>query len=354
MHCATTGRRPVYFRALLAASAVAASLLAPVAARAQAGPPGAVEQFQLWTQVAVAKSFAPGIKGIMEIWPRFRSRPTFALDRIFLRPWVAFRVDESNSVWLGAAAILNYPAGRSEQTETRFLQQHVGAYPAGDWTISTRLRVEERILPNAPSLSVRLRARAGIEVPLDPDKIWSFILNDEIFFNLNDAGVNNLRGGLSENRAIAGFKTKVAPGVGIEFGYQHNWVNRDTTFDDVKHCLLFNIGFDIDEMAAAPRQAEATDDKKVGAEAQPEVVVAQKLPELPEPTVDIFASEPQEPTVAQLAAEPQSQTRLSAQIAAAQPAQRATQADSPQKQEKPFKPLAMDFLDGDAAESYDP
>ncbi|MBW4698741.1 MAG: hypothetical protein KME03_12755 [Aphanocapsa lilacina HA4352-LM1] len=68
---------------------------------------------------------------------------------------------------------------------------------------------------------------------------------------------------------------------------------------------------DIDEMAAVPRQAEAT---------------------------------------AELAAEPQIQTRLSAQIATAKPAQ----ADPPQKPEKPFKPLAMDFFDGDAAESYDP
>lgn len=138
--------------------------------------------------------------------------------------------------------------------------------------------------------------------------------------------------------------------MGIEFGYQHNWVNRDTTFDDIKHCLLFNIALDIDEMTAAPKQAEATDDKQVGAAPQTEVVVAQKPPEPTEPTVDIFASKPQEPTVAELAAEPQIQTRLSAQLATAKPAQ----ADSPQKPEKPFKPLAMDFLDGDAAESYDP
>lgn len=138
MRSATVGRRPVCFRAILAASAVTASLLAPGAAWAQAGPPGAVEQFQLWTQVAVAKSFAPGIKGILELWPRFRSRPDFALDRFFIRPWVAFRIDESNSVWLGAAAILNYPAGRAEQTETRFcsstwgpIRQEIGRFRPG-------------------------------------------------------------------------------------------------------------------------------------------------------------------------------------------------------------------------------
>jgi Protein of unknown function (DUF2490) len=258
-------------RVMLAGTTVLTSLLWSVAAPAQQAKPagvapGTVEAFQLWTQFSAIRNITPGMRGFVEVWPRFRTRqlnqtpatfalpPTgFQLDRLFTGLWLVFPFNESNTLRVGVRAIVNTATQtrRFDETETRFLQEHIGAYPIGDVIFSTRNRLEERLLPNRQSPSFRFRTRFGIEVPLDDVRNWWFILNDEMFFNINDAGAANLRPGLSENRAIAGFRTKLAPGIGLEFLYQNNWVNRDTAFDDIKHCLLLNVSFDIDQIEQA-------------------------------------------------------------------------------------------------------
>jgi hypothetical protein len=272
-------------RVMLAGTTVLTSLLWSVAAPAQQAKPagvapGTVEQFQLWTQFSAIRNITPGMRGFVEVWPRFRTRqlnqtpatfalpPTgFQLDRLFTGLWLVFPFNESNTLRVGARAIVNTgtQTRRFDETETRFLQEHIGAYPIGDVIFSTRNRLEERLLPNRQSPSFRFRTRFGIEVPLDNVRNWWFILNDEMFFNINDAGSANLRPGLSENRAIAGFRTKLAPGIGLEFLYQNNWVNRDTAFDDIKHCLLLNVSFDIDQIEQANAKQRLEEQKTASA-----------------------------------------------------------------------------------------
>jgi Protein of unknown function (DUF2490) len=270
---------------MLSGTTVLTSLLWSVAAPAQQAKPagvapGTVEQFQLWTQFSAIRNITPGMRGFVEVWPRFRTRqlnqtpatlalpPTgFQLDRLFTGLWLVFPFNESNTLRVGARAIVNTgtQTRRFDETETRFLQEHIGAYPIGDVIFSTRNRLEERLLPNRQSPSFRFRTRFGIEVPLDNVRNWWFILNDELFFNINDAGTANLRPGLSENRAIAGFRTKLAPGIGLEFLYQNNWVNRDTAFDDLKHCLLLNLSFDIDQIEQANAKQRLEEQKTASA-----------------------------------------------------------------------------------------
>lgn len=274
-----------WIKHLLVATTIAVGMFRCGAVQAQQAKPagvapGTVEQFQLWTQFSAIRDITPGMRGLVEVWPRFQTRqqqqtpatfalpPTgFALDRLFTGLWLVFPLDESNTIRAGIRAIINSATQirRFDETETRFLQEHLGAYPMGDLIFSTRTRLEERLLPNRQSPSFRFRTRFGIEVPLDQGRNWWFILNDEMFFNVNDAGSANLRPGLSENRAIAGFRTKLAPGIGLEFLYQNNWLNRDTAFDDLKHCLLLTLAFDIDliEKANAQQRAEVEGSNKV-------------------------------------------------------------------------------------------
>jgi Protein of unknown function (DUF2490) len=304
--------KSICMRVMLAGTTVLTSLLWSVAAPAQQAKPagvapGTVEQFQLWTQFSAIRDITPGMRGFVEVWPRFRTRqlnqtpatfrlpPTgFQLDRLFTGLWLVFPLNESNTIRAGVRAIVNTgtQTRRFDETETRFLQEHIGAYPSGGVIFSTRTRLEERLLPNRQSPSFRFRTRFGIEVPLDQDRNWWFILNDEMFFNVNDAGSANLRPGLSENRAIAGFRTKLAPGIGLEFLYQNNWVNRDTAFDDIKHCLLLNLAFDIDQIENANAQQRAAEDasKKV---VMTDNSLSITSPKLPEPPV-IEASRPLE------------------------------------------------------------
>ncbi len=284
----TSNIKSICARGMLAGTTVLTSLLWGVAAPAQQAKPagvapGTVEQFQLWTQFSAIRNITPGMRGFVEVWPRFRTRqlnqtpatlalpPTgFQLDRLFTGLWLVFPFNESNTLRAGVRAIVNTATQtrKFDETETRFLQEHIGAYPIGDVIFSTRNRLEERLLPNRQSPSFRFRTRFGIEVPLDSVRNWWFILNDEMFFNVNDAGSPNLRPGLSENRAIAGFRTKLAPGIGLEFLYQNNWVNRDTAFDDLKHCLLLNLSFDIDQIEKANAQ-QRLQEQKTASEIQP-------------------------------------------------------------------------------------
>ncbi|MBC7881461.1 MAG: DUF2490 domain-containing protein [Anaerolineae bacterium] len=284
---------------ILAATTLVAGLLWGSGVQAQqAKPPGTVEQFQLWNQFSAIRDITPGMRGYVEVWPRFRTRqlnqtpatlalsPTgFQLDRLFTGLWLVFPLNESNTIRAGMRAIVNTATQtrRFDETETRFLQEHIGAYPMGDVVLSTRTRLEERLLPNRQSPSFRFRTRLGIEVPLDQDRNWWFIVNDETLINVNDAGSVNLRPGLGENRAIVGFRTKLAPGIGMEFAYQNNLVIRDTAFDDVKHCLLLNFSFDIDQIENANAKQRAVIDasKKVAMAGDALPVEPSKLPEPP-------------------------------------------------------------------------
>jgi hypothetical protein len=296
--------KSITMKVMLAGTTVLTSLLWSVAAPAQQAKPagvapGTVEQFQLWTQFSAIRDITPGMRGFVEVWPRFQTRqqqqtprtfafpPTgFALDRLFTGLWLVFPLNESNTIRAGVRAIVNSATQtrRFDEVETRFLQEHIGAYPSGGVIFSTRTRIEERLLPNRQSPSFRFRTRFGIEVPLDQDRNWWFILNDEMFFNINDAGSVNLRPGLSENRAIAGFRTKLAPGIGMEFVYQNNWLNRDTAFDDLKHCLLVNFAFDIDQIEQANARQRLQEQKSASAPppTQPAESEAVKLTAIPE------------------------------------------------------------------------
>ncbi len=298
---ATQGRQIAnHFRTLLIATTLIVGIDCHKNVQAQQAKPagvapGTVEQFQLWNQFSVIKNITPGMRGFVEIGPRFRTRqlnqtpatfalpPTgFQLDRFVSGLWLVFPFNPSNTLRVGVRALHNTATQtRSfDETETRFTQDHIGAYPIGDVIFATRARLEERLIPNRQSPAFRLRTRLGFEFPLDQQRKWWFILNDELFFNLNDAGAPNLRPGLSENRVIAGLRSRVAPGIGLEFLYQHDWLNRDTAFDDINHCLLINISFDIDQIEQA--NARRVDSKKTALINDPPPIKFANLPVDPE------------------------------------------------------------------------
>jgi Protein of unknown function (DUF2490) len=228
--------------------------------------PGTVEQFQLWTQFSVIRNITPGMRGVVEITPRFRTRETtqtpatfalsptgFALDRFVSSLWLVFPLNQSNTIRAGVRTFLNTPTQTRSfgETETRFAQDYISAYPLGDVILGTRFRLEERLLPNRQSPSIRVTTRLGLEIPLDQQRKWWFLIADEFFLNLNNGGSPNLRPGLTENRASAGIRSRLAPGIVLDFLYQNTWNNRDTAFDDLYHALVINVSFDIDQIEKA-------------------------------------------------------------------------------------------------------
>jgi hypothetical protein len=255
---------------LIATSLIAAIIWGSNAQAQQAKPagvaPGTVEQFQLWPQFSVIRNITPGMRGVVEISPRFRTRETtqtpatfalsptgFALDRLVSSLWLVFPLNQSNTIRAGVRTFLNTPTQTRSfgETETRFAQDYIGAYPLGEVILSARLRLEERLLPNRQSPSIRVTTRLGLEIPLDQEHKWWFLIADEFFLNLNNGGSPNLRPGLTENRASAGLRSRLAPGIALDFLYQNTWLNRDTAFDDLYHALVINVSFDIDQIEKA-------------------------------------------------------------------------------------------------------
>ncbi|AGY59167.1 DUF2490 domain-containing protein [Gloeobacter kilaueensis] len=211
-------------------------------AAAQEVPTTLIEDFQGWFQLITQGTISGPLKGYFELQPRFRD-DIGALDRILIRPAVYFNVSPTSTLWFGLAIV---PAFQTNGTftETRFWQQFQNVAKAGDLLITNRSRLEERLVPNTDGTSIRLRHLLRLEYPFDAAKLWSLIVADEIFFNLND--VRSLPAGLDQNRAFAGFGNRLTPALKLEFGYMANFVNRPELPDRLNHNLVVTLLYNFD------------------------------------------------------------------------------------------------------------
>lgn len=105
----------------------------------------------------------------------------------FLRPGVGYQLNETNSVWLGAAWIYTgIPLTRIPYSERRLWQQWLWSKTYPYSTLMQRLRLEERFLYNNPTTGWRLRDFVKMISPLAQNPQWSVVGSNELFWDLNN------------------------------------------------------------------------------------------------------------------------------------------------------------------------
>ena len=164
-----------------------------------------------------------------------------------IRPGVGYAVNDETSLWVGYAWIpTDKPfAGGNRFNENRIWQQLLWSKPYSFGTITARTRTEQRFfdIPGSSDVAYRFRQffKWSIPMPFISPKTF-FILQDEVFVNLNDIDTG-IRAGFNQNRFFTGFGykfNKIATG---EIGYMNQYFNRpdNPRPDQMQHILGVNL-----------------------------------------------------------------------------------------------------------------
>ena len=167
---------------------------------------------------------------------------TSGFNQSIIRPGLGYALDDQQTIWAGYGWIKTAPVFGNNFDEHRMWQQWTKSGSIGDWKSLHRSRFEQRWLETGDDVGLRWRQLLRGQRILRSCPEYSFVIWDEIFFNLNDTdwGANS---GLDQNRAFIGFGFKRHPSsrVRTEIGYLNQFVDRQT--DGMNHILSVNFFF---------------------------------------------------------------------------------------------------------------
>ena len=158
------------------------------------------------------------------------------IRQLLLRGALGYDLSDSLTMFQGYALITNY---EPRQTEHRSFQEFLGRTPLFTYSITHRLRFEQRFLENVGGAS--LRGRYFMRMMKAITESLSFASNEEIFLNLNDRS-GGPQSGFDQNRLFVGINQKVNNWLSLDIGYQNQYVERRGSAPDSINHILF-LGF---------------------------------------------------------------------------------------------------------------
>ncbi len=164
-----------------------------------------------------------------------------------IRPGIGYAVNDETTIWVGYAWVpTDKPfALNNSFNENRIWQQLLWTKPYSFGTIMARSRTEQRFfdIPGSSEVAYRFRQffKWSIPMPFISPKTY-FILQDEVFVNLNDTEVG-LKAGFNQNRFFTGFGYKLNKIATGEIGYMNQYFNRPVSPrpDQMSHILGVNL-----------------------------------------------------------------------------------------------------------------
>lgn len=139
-----------------------------------------------------------------------------------IRPGLGYSLSRAWTVWLGYAWIQTDPPYAGSTTyEKRLWEQASWARAFGTTRLSSRTRLEQRFLNSGSETGLRLREMAKVVQPLG--SIWSAVLYDEYFYNLNSTNYGATAGS-DRNRLFIGPGIAASKSVTVEIGYLHQYI----------------------------------------------------------------------------------------------------------------------------------
>jgi hypothetical protein len=235
------GRRP--WRKVVRICACALALLALAAeARAQSDEDGGVwlgafangalpssvnnerSAWRLWTDVQVrfgddASRFSQGI----------------------IRPGIGFVLGRGWTIWAGYAYVRTEPpyAGVTAN-EQRIWEQASWARAIRTTALSSRTRLEQRFLSTGKETGWRLREMVKVSQRLGAASIWSAVVYDEYFVNVNSTDFGAAAGS-DRNRLFIGPGVKVSKSASVEVGYLNQYTFRTNRPDRIDHVFSASL-----------------------------------------------------------------------------------------------------------------
>jgi len=156
------------------------------------------------------------------------------------RPALGYDLSDRLTAWAGSAWI-ETKGNSGTRTEHRPWQQ-LTWFPEtspGGFALQLRPRLEQRLLQGSDDTGWRLRQFVRGTRPLG-GSAWSLILQDEIFFNLNDTDYG-ARSGFDQNRVFVGLAYQATRIARLEAGYLNMLVHGGQRPDSMFHVLSVNL-----------------------------------------------------------------------------------------------------------------
>jgi hypothetical protein len=176
---------------------------------------------QLWTQFVLNGRFQNGVRIAVEAQPRVGDNFQ-RLSLLILRPVVGYQVTRNMSLWIGYGWTPSFLPDFNN--EHRVFQQVLFEDRYRRIGLINRTRLEERVIEGAGGTSVRLRHMLRAVLPLDSQRRWSAVGQNELFVNLNSTA-RGPQSGFDQNRIYVGGLYDVDRHTRVELGYQANFIN---------------------------------------------------------------------------------------------------------------------------------
>jgi hypothetical protein len=188
--------------------------------------------FESWNAIAIAGQVKEDSRLLFWFDGHARYRDNASdLGVSILRPALGWRFNQDLDVWAGYARVVSRGEGRPDIEEDRFWQQATFALPSVfGGTVGGRSRLEQRWREAGDDTGWRFRQFVRWARPIE-DTVFSTVVWDELFINLNDADWGQ-REGFDQNRFFVGAAWHINERARIEGGYLNNIL--DTPFEDEK------------------------------------------------------------------------------------------------------------------------
>lgn len=191
---------------------------------------------QIWlhapTQVAVSRK----CKLLMDASPRIGTDDT-GINQFLLRSVIQHQTTKNLQTALGFDSVDNYYPKRFH--ENRLWQQIQNQRKMHCFTVTSRMRLEERYFSNAEGASCRLRMMLKANQKLGSSP-YSIVVSDEIFFTLNTIPDGPVAG-LDRNRLFYGVGYAIDRVRTLEAGYRIEYINKTDADDEQRRQLVVQL-----------------------------------------------------------------------------------------------------------------
>jgi hypothetical protein len=170
---------------------------------------------QAWVQVLAVGQISERWRTHLELQPRVMDGAS-ELGLTIVRHAFGRQLTPRASLWLGHAWVPR-TLGPGVKHEQRIWQQFSYAAPAGAWTATVRLRLEQRWLDPWEDNSHRLRMMVRAQRPIGASR-WSVAAYDEAMITVDRTPLGPPRG-FDRNRLYGGLARRVSRAASVEGGY---------------------------------------------------------------------------------------------------------------------------------------
>lgn len=201
------------------------------------------DDYQIWVPINTNVKLGDKWRGFLEVQPRV-GHDGVSLDTGIVRPAIGYAVNNNWTVWGGYLLQSSRDAKTNDYLlENRAWQGVSYKEKFGDTILEVRNRLEQRFLPHNGDISHRWRTRVRAEYIFPEQSTWSLIGSEELFVNLNNnENDQQLRAGVSQNRAYAGIGYRFNPTVQIETGYLNQYsFNYGSKIDSSNDIWMTNL-----------------------------------------------------------------------------------------------------------------